>query len=56
MVYSGPNAPLGAVEGALRFVFMPLVVAGAKETETEEPSPESEAEPIAVEVAEPVAA
>jgi len=53
VIYNGPKAPLGVVEGALRFVFMPLVVPDDKETETES---ESEAEPIAVEVAEPVAA
>ena len=53
VIYSGPKAPLGVVEGALRFVFMPLVVPDEKETETES---ESEAEPIAVEVAEPVPA
>ena len=52
MVYNGSKAPLGASEGALRFIFMPLVVPDTRETEQEE----SEAEPIAVEVAEPVAA
>jgi len=26
MIYSGSKAPLGAVEGALRFIFMPLIV------------------------------
>jgi hypothetical protein len=56
MVYNGPKAPLGALEGALRFVFMPLLVAEAKETDTEEASSESESEPIAVDVGEPVAA
>lgn len=52
MVYSGPKAPLGAIEGALRFIFMPLVVPDTKETEQDE----SQEEPIPVEVAEPVAA
>lgn len=57
MVYNGSKAPLGASEGALRFIFMPLVVAEAEEIETEESSSEeSESEPIAVEVVEPVAA
>jgi DNA polymerase III sliding clamp (beta) subunit (PCNA family) len=51
VIYSGSKAPLGVVEGALRFVFMPLVVPDEKETEAE-----SEAEPIAIEVAQPVAA
>jgi len=53
VIYSGSKAPLGVVEGALRFVFMPLIVPDEKETEMES---ESDAEPIAVEVAEPVAA
>lgn len=53
VIYNGPKAPLGVVEGALRFVFMPLVVPDEKETETESGS---EADPIAVEVAEPVPA
>ncbi len=52
MIYNGSKSPLGASEGALRFIFMPLVVPDTKETEQDE----SEAEPIAVEVAEPVAA
>jgi hypothetical protein len=38
------------MEGALRFIFMPLIVPDTKETEMEE----SEAQPIAIEVAEPV--
>lgn len=53
VIYSGSKAPLGVVEGALRFIFMPLIVPDEKETEAES---ESEAAPIAVEVAEPVAA
>jgi hypothetical protein len=52
MIYSGPKAPLGAIEGALRFIFMPLVVPDARETEQEE----ADTEPVAVEVAEPAAA
>jgi len=43
VIYSGSKAPLGVVEGALRFIFMPLIVPDEKETEIE-----SEAEPIAV--------
>ena len=31
MVYNGSRAPLGAVEGALRFIFMPLIVPEEKE-------------------------
>jgi hypothetical protein len=53
VIYNGSKAPLGVVEGALRFIFMPLIVADEKEIEVES---ESEAEPIAVEVPEPVAA
>ena len=52
MIYNGSKAPLGAMEGALRFIFMPLIVPDARELEAEE----SEVEPIAVEVAEPVPA
>ena len=52
MIYNGPKAPLGAMEGALRFIFMPLIVPDMQETEMEE----SEAQPIAIEVAEPVPA
>ena len=44
VIYSGPKAPLGVVEGALRFVFMPLIVPDEKETEMES---ESDAEPVA---------
>ncbi|HEY5730139.1 MAG TPA: hypothetical protein VIS72_08825 [Anaerolineales bacterium] len=51
MIYHGSKAPLGAVEGALRFIFMPLVIPDTKETEQDE----SEAEAVPVEVAEPVA-
>ena len=52
MIYNGSKSPLGAMEGALRFIFMPLIVPEDKEPEVEE----SEAEPIPVEVEEPVAA
>ena len=52
MIYNGPKAPLGAMEGALRFIFMPLIVPDTQETEMEE----SEAQPIAIEVADPVSA
>ena len=52
MIYNGPKAPLGAMEGALRFIFMPLIVPDIQETEMEE----SAAQPIAIEVAEPVPA
>jgi DNA polymerase III beta subunit, central domain len=52
MIYNGSKSPLGAMEGALRFIFMPLIVPEDKEPEAEEP----EAQPIPVEVAEPVAA
>lgn len=51
VIYSGSKAPLGVMEGALRFVFMPLIVADDKETEAE-----SEPEAIAVDVTEPVLA
>jgi hypothetical protein len=34
MVYNGSRAPLGVVEGALRFIFMPLIVPEEKEEET----------------------
>ena len=40
------------MEGALRFTFMPLIVPDIQENEMEE----SEAQPIAIEVAEPVPA
>jgi len=52
MIFHGSKAPLGAVEGALRFIFMPLFIPDTRETEQDE----SEAEPVPVEVAEPVAA
>jgi len=52
MIFHGSKAPLGAVEGALRFIFMPMVIPDTRETEQDE----SEAEPVPVEVAEPVAA
>jgi len=52
MIYNGSKSPLGAMEGALRFIFMPLIVPEDKEPDVEE----AEAEPIPVEVAEPVAA
>ena len=52
MIYNGSKAPLGAMEGALRFIFMPLIVPDATEAEMEE----SEAEAVAIEIAEPVPA
>ena len=52
MIYNGSKAPLGAMEGALRFIFMPLIVPDTTEAEMEE----SEAEAVAVEIAEPVPA
>ena len=52
MIYNGSKAPLGAVEGALRFIFMPLIIPETEETGQEE----MDTEPVPVEVAEPVAA
>ncbi len=52
MIYNGSKAPLGAVEGALRFIFMPLIIPDDRDREQDG----SESAPVPVEVAEPVAA
>lgn len=56
VIYTGARAPLGVTEGALQFIFMPLAVAEEKEEETPSQENETEEQPIAVEIAQPVTA